>query len=44
VLELLHQPALYRETDLTQLIGPVGALVRNAYERVLLRSALQEFE
>ncbi|MCY1014498.1 nucleoside-diphosphate kinase [Pyxidicoccus sp. MSG2] len=44
VLELLHQPGLYRETDLTQLIGPVGALVRNAYERVLLRSALQEFE
>jgi nucleoside diphosphate kinase len=44
VLEVLHQPALYRETDLTQLIGPVGALVRNAYERVLLRSALQEFE
>jgi nucleoside diphosphate kinase len=44
VLELLHQPALYRETDLTRLIGPTGALVRNAYERVLLRSALQEFE
>ncbi|RKH21138.1 hypothetical protein D7X74_01750 [Corallococcus sp. CA047B] len=44
VLELLHHPALYRETDLTRLIGPLGALVRNAYERVLLRSALQEFE
>ncbi|WP_163778919.1 nucleoside-diphosphate kinase [Myxococcus vastator] len=44
VLELLHQPALYRETDLTRLIGPLGALVRNAYERALLRSALQEFE
>ncbi|NMO16542.1 hypothetical protein HPC49_07700 [Pyxidicoccus fallax] len=43
-LELLHQPALYRETDLSQLIQPVGALVRNPYERVLLRSALQEFE
>lgn len=44
VLEVLHQPALYRETDLTRLIGPVGAFIRNAYERVLLRSALQEFE
>jgi nucleoside diphosphate kinase len=44
VLELLHHPALYRETDLTRLIGPLGALLRNAYERVLLRSALQEFE
>lgn len=44
VLELLHHPELYRETDLTRLIGPLGALIRNAYERVLLRSALQEFE
>lgn len=41
-LELLHAPTRYRETDLFRVVGATGAWVRNPYERVLLRSALQE--